>query len=186
MIRLFTLTVLLALVGCLNTRNTNPIRVRRDPEVLAEREREQQLTFAEIREQQLAEREAYRLSPELSFSQRELEQGRERLREILARVPGDPWRSYELDRREIFYRNWRDIYADPPEIEPDTDGPPGWLGPRIEDPEPAAGPQPEDFPEEGEGDDGWDEGGDDWGDGGGDEGWDEGGDDWDEGGDEDW
>lgn len=76
-------------------------------------------------------------------SLRDDEARHEAIQGLLDSIKEDPWRDYEQERRDTLYRDWGDRLTNHPPtgIEPDTDGPPGWLGPKVA-PELPALPQP--------------------------------------------
>jgi hypothetical protein len=76
-------------------------------------------------------------------SLRDDEARHEAIQPILDSIQEDPWRDYEQERRDTLWRDWGDRYSNQPKtLEPDTDGPPGWLGPKALPALPAAEKKP--------------------------------------------
>ena len=115
----FLLLALVATPGCLGTR-TERVKVRRDPALIAQNERAMQpLTPSELEELFADEEERRRVSPELKRWNEHYRDTRERVSSVLTRVPGDPWRDEELDRRRVLVRPWADVGTKrPPEPDP--------------------------------------------------------------------
>lgn len=147
------------LAGCLATQDER-IVVQRDPEDLLRKRAVAKLSYAEFLEGRINEAQALewdlglptareqegaegaRLPTEHLYSAvpqwgiRESlthdEHTRAHVRDVLAPIPEDPWRAYELERRAVLWKDWGDRHTNQPkELEPDTDGPPGWIGPRA-------------------------------------------------------
>lgn len=116
---LLVLTLALVLPGCLGTR-TERVKVRRDPALIVQNERAlQPLTRSELNEMFKRQAEERRLSPDLKRWADHYRDTREAVGSVLATVPGDPWRSEELDRRRVLVRPWADVGTKrPPQPDP--------------------------------------------------------------------
>lgn len=94
----------------------------------AERERAEQTGVAQAAEHLWSAVPQYAIRESL----RDDAAAQKEIGELVASIKEDPWRDYEQDRRDTLYRDWGDrLTQHPPVIEPDTDGPPGWLGPKA-------------------------------------------------------
>lgn len=186
------LAACLALTAC-SVNENEYVRIRRDPALLEQRAEARKKTPDQLRWEREDLRASQRLNRDQKYWQQYYTRSRDHHERLIGSISEDPWRSYEQARKDTFYRRWADRHQSLPEVLPDTDGPPGWLGPRLPpsqggtvDPnaedsfEPAPESETDDSGDDGWGDDGGDDSGDDWGDS--DDG-DGGDDDW---GDDDW
>lgn len=149
--RIALLLALALSAGCLDTQSER-IEVRRDPDELRRKRETNKLSYDEFLE--LRKNEKQQLEWDLGFSGGEGgradaglwlavpqyaireslthdEESREQVRALVAGIPEDPFRSFEQDRRDALWKEWSDRRTSLDKLEPDTDGPPGWLGPKA-------------------------------------------------------
>lgn len=157
--------------GCLDTSNER-IVVQRDFETLEKKRRTARLSYDEFLEQRVNEKQAQEW--DLGFTRRDGQRAdaglwsavpqyairesidhdratREQVRALVDGIGEDPFRGFEQHRRDVLWKNWADRQADQPaQLEPDTDGPPGWLGPKAAPALPGPITPPEDGEDESE------------------------------------
>ena len=145
------LSAALLLAGCLATDDRR-VMVRRDPNVVAERERLKNTNYEEYLIQLSEQSMARELTAELRASEQHYALTRKHVRAALADLPREPDDVYEEDRARVLYRPWSDVGPALPEPEPEPEPEPAE--------EPAEEPAPEDDSDGGDEDSPW--GGDDW------------------------